>query len=123
MFHGGTNFGFWAGANFSDKYQPDVTSYDYDAPLNEMGQPTPKYFAIRDLLARYQPKGTKLPDLPRPLPVDRDPGRSRSTRAPRFSTTSRRPSAAPSPSRWKPSTRTTASSSTGRSSSATTAAS
>ncbi len=69
MFHGGTNFGFWAGANFSDKYEPDVTSYDYDAPLNEMGQPTPKYFAIRDLLRRYLPKGTKLPDLPRPVPT------------------------------------------------------
>jgi len=67
MFHGGTNFGFMAGANFSDKYEPDVTSYDYDAPLDEAGRPTPKYFAIRDLLARYQPKGTKLPDLPEPL--------------------------------------------------------
>jgi len=69
MFHGGTNFGFTAGANFSDKYQPDVTSYDYDAPLDEAGRPTPKYFAIRDLLARYQPQGTVLPDLPEPLPA------------------------------------------------------
>jgi beta-galactosidase GanA len=69
MFHGGTNFGFTAGANFSDKYQPDVTSYDYDAPLDEAGRPTPKYFAIRDLLARYQPKGARLPDLPEPLPA------------------------------------------------------
>jgi len=69
MFHGGTNFGFMAGANFSDRYQPDVTSYDYDAPLDEAGRPTPKYFAIRDLLARYQPKGTVLPGLPQPLPA------------------------------------------------------
>ena len=69
MFHGGTNFGFTAGANFSDKYQPDVTSYDYDAPLNEIGAPTPKYMAIRDLLAKYQPDGAKLPDLPAPLPA------------------------------------------------------
>ncbi len=69
MFHGGTNFGFWAGANFSDKYEPDVTSYDYDAPLNEMGQPTAKYFAIRDLLLGTLPKGTRLPDLPRPIPT------------------------------------------------------
>jgi beta-galactosidase GanA len=68
MFHGGTNFGFTAGANFSDKYQPDVTSYDYDAPLDEAGRPTPKYGAIRDLLARYQPKGVTLPPLPEPLP-------------------------------------------------------
>ncbi len=68
MFHGGTNFGFSAGANFGDKYQPDVTSYDYDAPLDEAGRPRPKYFAIRDLLARHQPKGAVLPDLPAPLP-------------------------------------------------------
>jgi beta-galactosidase GanA len=74
MFHGGTNFGFMAGANFSDKYQPDVTSYDYDAPLDEAGRPTPKYFAIRDLLARFQPKGAKLPDLPEPLPSVAIPG-------------------------------------------------
>ncbi|HOW86073.1 MAG TPA: beta-galactosidase [Candidatus Aminicenantes bacterium] len=69
MFHGGTNFGFTAGANFGDRYQPDVTSYDYDAPLDEAGRPRPKYFAIRDLLARYQPKGAALPDPPEPLPA------------------------------------------------------
>jgi beta-galactosidase len=69
MFHGGTNFGFTAGANFSDTYQPDVTSYDYDAPLDEAGRPRPKYFAIRDLLARFQPRGTVLPSLPEPLPA------------------------------------------------------
>jgi beta-galactosidase len=69
MFHGGTNFGFSAGANFSDKYEPDVTSYDYDAPLDEMGRPTPKYFAIRDLIKSFLPKGTVLPDLPAPLPA------------------------------------------------------
>jgi len=69
MFHGGTNFGFSAGANFSDKYEPDVTSYDYDAPLDEMGRPTPKYSAIRDLIKAFLPKGTALPDLPQPLPV------------------------------------------------------
>lgn len=69
MFHGGTNFGYFAGANFSDRYQPDVTSYDYDAPLNEMGQPTPKYHALRELLGRYQPTGSPLPGLPEPLPV------------------------------------------------------
>jgi len=51
-------------------YQPDVTSYDYDAPLNERGDPTPKYFAIRDLLAQFRPAGTPPPpDLPEPLPA------------------------------------------------------
>jgi beta-galactosidase len=69
MFHGGTNFGFTAGANFSDRYQPDVTSYDYDAPLDEIGRPTPKYAALKELLGRVQPAGTRLPDLPPPLPA------------------------------------------------------
>jgi len=69
MFHGGTNFGFTAGANFSDRYQPDVTSYDYDAPLDEIGRPTPKYAALKELLGRVQPAGTQLPDLPPPLPA------------------------------------------------------
>ncbi|HSU67635.1 MAG TPA: beta-galactosidase family protein, partial [Tepidisphaeraceae bacterium] len=41
MFHGGTTFGFMPGANQSKQYQPDITSYDYDAPLNEAGRPTP----------------------------------------------------------------------------------
>jgi beta-galactosidase len=69
MFDGGTSFGFWAGANFSDRYEPDVTSYDYDAPVNERGDLTPKYFAIRDLLKGFQPKGTALPDLPPSIPA------------------------------------------------------
>jgi beta-galactosidase len=69
MFHGGTNFGFFAGANFGDAYQPDVTSYDYDAPLDEAGRPTPKYHALRELLGRFQPDGAPLPDLPAPLPM------------------------------------------------------
>ncbi|MBL7967221.1 MAG: beta-galactosidase [Prolixibacteraceae bacterium] len=66
VIHGGTNFEWWAGANAfaPDQYQPDVTSYDYDAPINEMGQATPKYMALRNLLAKYQPAKQKLPALP-----------------------------------------------------------
>jgi beta-galactosidase len=42
MIHGGTNFGFTAGANSGGRgYEPDVTSYDYDAPVNEQGVATP----------------------------------------------------------------------------------
>jgi len=67
--HGGTNFGFWAGANMGKTYTPDVTSYDYDAPINERGDLTPKYFAIRDLLAKYQPAGAVLPEPPGALPA------------------------------------------------------
>ena len=69
VIHGGTNFGFTAGANSGGKgYEPDVTSYDYDAPITEQGQPTPKYMSIRKLLGSYLPKGKKLPPVPEPIP-------------------------------------------------------
>ncbi|CAD6227704.1 GSCOCG00001384001-RA-CDS [Cotesia congregata] len=62
MFYGGTNFGFTAGANGGDKYWPQITSYDYDAPLTEAGDPTDKYFAIRKALSEF----FMLPNLPLP---------------------------------------------------------
>ncbi|MFI5235570.1 MAG: beta-galactosidase, partial [Gemmatimonadales bacterium] len=64
MFHGGTNFGFHAGANYTREIpiQPSITSYDYDAPLDEAGHPTPKYLAIREVLARHSKK--PLPPVP-----------------------------------------------------------
>ncbi len=69
VIHGGTNFGFTAGANsFSPtQYQPAITSYDYDAPVDEQGRPTAKYFMLRDLIAKYVDH--KIPDLPKPVPV------------------------------------------------------
>ena len=68
--HGGTNFGFTAGANSGGKgYEPDVTSYDYDAPVTEQGQATPKYMSLRKLIGSYLPKGKKLFPIPEPVPV------------------------------------------------------
>ncbi|MBP2478385.1 beta-galactosidase [Crossiella equi] len=64
MFHGGTNFGFTSGANDKGTYHPTVTSYDYDAPLDEAGDATAKYHAFREVLARYVP----VPDEPVPGP-------------------------------------------------------
>lgn len=52
MAHGGTNWGHWAGAN-SPGFAPDITSYDYDAPISESGQITPKYWQLRKTLAKY----------------------------------------------------------------------
>ena len=63
MTHGGTSFGHWAGAN-SPGFQPDVTSYDYDAPINEWGLATPKYFELRKMMAKYT-DGKKLPAVPK----------------------------------------------------------
>lgn len=54
MFHGGTNFGLTNGANHKGRYLPITTSYDYDAPLDEAGNPTAKYFAFRDVIARHR---------------------------------------------------------------------
>src|SRR5690348_5249695 len=69
MFHGGTNFGFTSGANYTRKVpiQPDMTSYDYDAPLSEAGWPTPKYYALRDVIRRHVTY--PIPDVPDSLPV------------------------------------------------------
>jgi beta-galactosidase len=67
MFHGGTSFGLMNGANSNGaNYEPDTTSYDYDAPLNENGQPTPKYSAFRDAIARVTGKSLPaiLPSIP-----------------------------------------------------------
>jgi beta-galactosidase len=69
MFHGGTSFGFMNGANWDDnRYEPDVTSYDYDSPVGESGVLTEKYFAFRKVIAKHRP-GVTLPDPPRTLPV------------------------------------------------------
>ncbi len=54
MFHGGTSFGFMSGANLNNgNYFPQVTSYDYGAPLDESGRPTPKFLAFRKIFAKY----------------------------------------------------------------------
>jgi beta-galactosidase len=68
--HGGTNFGFTAGANSGGKgYEPDVTSYDYDAPIDEQGRATPKYQALRELIAAHLAAGASLPPVPDPIPA------------------------------------------------------
>lgn len=66
MTHGGTSFGHWAGAN-NTGFAPDCTSYDYDAPINEQGAATDKYYQLRALLQKYSDK--KLPAVPKAMPV------------------------------------------------------
>jgi beta-galactosidase len=69
VIHGGTNFGFTAGANAftPTQYQPDITSYDYDAPINEQGNATAKYFMLRNMIANHIEY--KIPDIPAPIPA------------------------------------------------------
>jgi beta-galactosidase len=66
MFHGGTTRGFMNGANMSrrDPYSPQTSSYDYDAPLDEAGNPTPKYYKFREVIEKHLPPGVKLPPVP-----------------------------------------------------------
>lgn len=69
MVHGGTNFGFTSGANYDKKrdIQPDLTSYDYDAPISEAGWVTPKYDSIRNVIKKYV--GYTVPKAPAAIPV------------------------------------------------------
>jgi len=68
MFHGGTSFGWMNGANSNGKnYEPDTTSYDYDAPVSEDGTLSRKFFLFRDVIAKVT--GKTLPDPPVPSPA------------------------------------------------------
>ncbi|MDF2961963.1 MAG: beta-galactosidase [Paenibacillus sp.] len=65
MFHGGTNFGFFSGANYGEKFEPTITSYDYHVLLDESGTPTEKFYAVRSMLERYENIGECV--LPEPI--------------------------------------------------------
>ena len=69
MIYGGTSFGFMNGANYGGHYQPQPTSYDYDSPMDEMGRPTAKFFALRQVLARHLAPGETLPEVPATTPL------------------------------------------------------
>ncbi|MCX6285315.1 MAG: beta-galactosidase [Bacteroidetes bacterium] len=66
MAHGGTTRWFWNGANMSRKepYMPQTSSYDYDAPIDEAGNATPKYLAMREVIMKHLPKEVVLPPVP-----------------------------------------------------------
>lgn len=66
MFHGGTNFGFYNGANYDEKYEPTITSYDYDCPISETGDITPKFHLVRNAIAKHFDIGELV--LPKPIP-------------------------------------------------------
>ena len=70
MVHGGTNFGLTAGANSKsahDSYTADITTYDYEAPINEQGSPNEKFTAFRNLAQKYL--SWPIPEPPTPLPM------------------------------------------------------
>lgn len=67
MAHGGTNFGFTSGANYDRNHdiQPDLTSYDYDAPISEAGWVTPKFDSIRAVIQKYAKYD--IPEVPKQI--------------------------------------------------------
>lgn len=67
MVHGGTNFGFWSGANHRSQNDvwPVITSYDYGAPIGEAGNRTPLYDSLRAVYQRHT--GEILPEVPAPV--------------------------------------------------------
>jgi beta-galactosidase len=71
MFHGGTTRGFMNGANYDDNhpYEPQVSSYDYDAPLDEAGNATHKFMLFRQVIAKHLPAGQTLPPVPAAKPT------------------------------------------------------
>ena len=71
MFHGGTTRGYMNGANYNDNspYEPQISSYDYDAPLDEAGNATPKFMKFREVIAKHLPAGETLPEVPAKKPV------------------------------------------------------
>lgn len=69
MAHGGTSFGPMAGANFDKVYQPDITSYDYDSPIDEAGRPAKKFAAYKAVIQKHLLPGEVIPELPAPIPT------------------------------------------------------
>jgi beta-galactosidase len=67
MAHGGSSFGLWSGAD--RPFKPDTSSYDYDAPINEAGAPTGKFFRTRELMRAHLMPGEDIPEPPAPNPV------------------------------------------------------
>ncbi|WP_316753195.1 beta-galactosidase [Pedobacter gandavensis] len=68
MVHGGTTFGTYAGAN-DPPYLPQTSSYDYDAPIDEAGNPTAKFYQIRELFSQYLQEGEQLPPIPAAIKI------------------------------------------------------
>ncbi|MEO5915037.1 MAG: beta-galactosidase [Luteolibacter sp.] len=85
MFHGGTNWGFYAGSNWNGgRFEPDTTSYDYSALLDEAGRPTAKFDAFKEVIKKRVPNAVFGP-MPEPLPIIEIPEIKLTAAAPLFS--------------------------------------
>jgi beta-galactosidase GanA len=64
MFHGGTSFAFGNGAGGPNPVQPQVTSYDYGAVLDETGRAAPTYNNMRNAIAKHIANIPAVPSNP-----------------------------------------------------------
>uniref|UniRef100_A0A665WVG6 Beta-galactosidase-like n=1 Tax=Echeneis naucrates TaxID=173247 RepID=A0A665WVG6_ECHNA len=64
---GEKNLSLWCSADHDTRFRSVVTSYDYDAPLSEAGDPTEKLLAIRDVIKQFRdiPSGPMPPATPK----------------------------------------------------------
>lgn len=69
VFFGGTNFGFNTGSSDSGTgtFLAGITSYDYDAPMDEAGEATEKFMLIREVILDHF-KELSPPDVPAKRP-------------------------------------------------------
>ncbi len=67
MAHGGTSFGLWTGCR--NPFVPNVTSYDYEAPISEQGRPNPSFAKFRERAAKHLNLGETIPEMPEVKPV------------------------------------------------------
>ena len=67
MAHGGTSFGGWTGCR--NPFVPNVTSYDFEAPINEHGRANPSFAKFRERAARYLNPGETIPAPPADIPT------------------------------------------------------
>lgn len=57
MFQGGTNFGFYNGCSARGNNDlPQITSYNYDAVMTEWGQPSDKFYKLRQVIRELYPQ-------------------------------------------------------------------
>ena len=67
MAHGGTTFGGWVGCR--NPFIPNVTSYDFEAPINENGRANPSYAKYRERAMRHLNEGETVPEQPADIPT------------------------------------------------------
>ena len=66
LLRGGTNFGFISGCSArKTKDLPQITSYDFDAPITEWGQPTEKYYAVQRVTHEVFPELEQMEPISR----------------------------------------------------------